>query len=115
MKIFQLFSEEYFKDFCVCLIVEEKTLIWISSIVLIIGIPILFVLVQNLEVNEKTVSISGKVQDSFSTNQVTIVTVVPVDGVPVVIFDEINITEGDDVSFNGTLADYQGRVELLVK
>ncbi len=95
---------------------KEKTLLLIALMVIAVGLPLLLVLSLFAHPQEKFVTVYGYVEKSYTTNGVTIVYVQPSSEIPVVFFDkEPQFSKGEFVRLNGTLQEYQGRVEVVVE
>lgn len=94
---------------------REKSLIYFCGISIIIGTGLLYVLLPFVELSEKTVMLEGRVEEVFSTKGITIAQIKPYSSLPVIFYDEIDILEGENVVVYGTLKEFQGRIELVVK
>ena len=95
---------------------EEKTLLIISLICIIVGLPLLFISSKyiNSQENPRILNkISGEVVKVMNKEKITIVDF-KIDGtIPVVFFDKSNLVQGDSVTITGKLENYKGKIEFV--
>ena len=90
---------------------EERTLLIIAVITIIIGLPLLF-FAANTELQEKKASITGKVSKVIHKEKLTIAHITT--DVPVVYFDNVNVKQGEEIIVEGKLQEYKGKIEFIV-
>ncbi|MFH1916957.1 MAG: hypothetical protein ABIJ21_06875 [Nanoarchaeota archaeon] len=104
---------------------QDKTLLRIAIFGSILGLIILALLVQFTHLEEtsisavkadgKSVAIAGKVAEVKVVGQTTILTIEQQCTIPVVVFDEIAVTEGDVVRIVGSSQEYLGKPEIIAE
>jgi len=107
---------------------KEKTLLKIALICSITGLFILYILSENISIEEKTidkidksnfgeyVKVKGTVDKVINTENVVIIDVVQPQKISVVLFKEdtnISINEGSEVEVIGKVEDYNGEMEII--
>lgn len=86
----------------------------ICLIIVVLGIPLLYVFTETAALRERTVEVSGTVEQIYRASGVTIVYIRPTTPLPVVSFRDVPYVRGQWVIVNGTVKAYQGRVEIVV-
>jgi DNA/RNA endonuclease YhcR with UshA esterase domain len=106
---------------------KEKTLLRIAIACCLIGILVLFIVANNVEIQERnigkitlkdvdeSVRIKGVVERVVEKEKVVIVDIVQNNEMSVVLFKErgIDIKRGDKVEVVGQLKEYNGKMELI--
>ena len=108
---------------------KEKNLLKIALISSLIGILILFIVSQNISVEEKTISritiedvdkkvkIKGFVEKVIDTEKVVIIDVVQPQNMNVVLFKEgnetIDVKKDDFIEVIGKVEEYKGKLEVI--
>ena len=108
---------------------KEKNLLKIALICSVVGILILFIVSQNISVEEKTISritiedmdkkvkIKGFVEDVINTEKVVIINVVQPQNMDVVLFKEenetIDVKKDDLIEVVGKVEEYKGELEVI--
>ena len=108
---------------------KEKNLLKIALICSVVGILILFIVSQNISVEEKTISritfedmdkkvkIKGFVENVIDTEKVVIINVVQPQNMDVVLFKEenetIDVKKDDLIEVIGKVEEYKGELEVI--
>lgn len=104
---------------------KEETLLRIALAVAMVGLVVLFVLSQRIEIDEAMLSrldqmvdedviVSGVVLDVSSVGETTFVRIQKEEMVSVVLFGRVPLLEaGDYVQVRGTVSENEGEVEVL--
>ena len=108
---------------------QDKTLLKISVICSLVGIIVLFLIADNLNLSTteiskiqqselgKQVKITGKIESLSETDTLMFLTVgqEKIETVSVVLFkdSDIALEKGDNIELTGTLEDYEGKREIL--
>jgi len=107
---------------------QKKDLLKISLIVSLIGIAVLFVITQRIEINEKNidkinkdnigdyVKIKGKINKIDDLKNAVKINVVQPSTMDVIIFknnQSIDFEEGDNVEVIGRVEEYNGKMEVI--
>jgi len=93
---------------------EEKTLLLIAIIVIIIGLPLIAIGKNFVKEDERIMTVlEGTVTSAYTTKGVTIVSVMPKKPIPAVFFEKVNYTKGQDVKIEGKLHEYKNKIEFL--
>ena len=107
---------------------QKKDLLKISLIVSLIGISVLFVITQRIEINEKNidkinkdnigdyVKIKGKINKIDDLKNAVKINVVQPSTMDVIIFknnQSIDFEEGDNVEVIGRVEEYNGKMEVI--
>ena len=108
---------------------KEKTLLKVALIVSLLGLLILYLISDNLEIKEKNiekitidnkdefVKIKGTVSNIVDTEKVTIMEILQPQEITVVFFKNedktINIQQGNEVEVIGKVDEYEGNLEII--
>jgi hypothetical protein len=92
---------------------NERMVVAVCMVVFVAGLLLLPMVSSGAQITHKQVELQGVVTDSFSTAGITIMSVRPVSPIPVVLAGHRKYSLGEWVSFNGTLREYDGRVEFF--
>ena len=110
---------------------QEKTLLKVALIVSLIGLLVLYLISDNIEIKEKTlekitlenkdemVKVKGIVSRITDTEKVTIMEVTQPAEITIVLFKAENkatpIEEGNEVEVIGKVDDYEGNLEIIAQ
>ena len=105
---------------------DDALLLKIALIVGVIGVIGLFLLNASIDLKETRfedvdsvdsgyVKISGVVERVYSKENLTIIDVSQKCNIKVVVFDEVELSEGQYIEAEGTVEDYEGKNELLAE
>ena len=106
---------------------NDNTLYKISLITFVIGIVILFFLLENAALPErqinniseqdidKMVTVKGQVVAVRQRGNITTFNIAQQCTITAVVFENISVAEGQEVSVQGKLEEYMGKKELLVE
>ena len=105
---------------------KEQSLLKLALVCTILGIFVLLVLSDTVELEETKISdaknmennvvrITGVVEKATSRGDVTIMTVSKKESIDVVVFDKADFQKGDFVDVTGEVQDYNGRKEIVAK
>lgn len=108
---------------------KEKNLLKIALISSLVGVLILFIVSQNISVEEKTISkitmgdidnqvkIKGFIEKVINTEKVMIINVVQPQNIDVILFkgenESIDVKKDDFIEVIGKVEEYQGRLEVI--
>jgi len=90
---------------------NERTLLIIAVIVIIIGLGLLF-FASKTDLKETKASVEGTVKKVVQKKELTIAYITT--DVPVVYFEEKSIKKGDHLLAQGRLQEYKGKLEFIV-
>ena len=108
---------------------KEKTLLRVALISAIIGVSVLFIISDNIEIDEKTidkinkdnigekVKIKGIVTKVSDTNKTLFLEISQPESMTLIVFKddkEINISSGDYIEVIGKIDEYKGEMEVIV-
>jgi len=106
-------------------VMKEKTLLKIALIGSLLGILILFIISNKLEVNERIISeidesyigsnvrINGVVLDVQNKGSIVLIDIAQLEEMHVVVFDNVSLAKGDYVEITGKIEEYEGEMELI--
>src|SRR3989338_8100946 len=103
---------------------EERTLLGIALICMILGIPALWIFSVIEETgeqptpfleNEKTVTITGKIMKVTQKEDVTFLEIEQKSLVPVLMFDNVSFEKGMEITALGKVDTYQGKKEIIAE
>jgi hypothetical protein len=94
---------------------KERTLLVVSLICVLVGIPLLMVVSFFVDENPRTlVKVSGSVESVKEYNSFSIVRISMDTAFPVVVFEtELGLAEGDLVVAKGRISGYNGKPEFV--
>ncbi len=94
---------------------QEKTLIIIAIVCILIGLPCLYFASKFVTVEDPRIlsSLTGKVISINEKEKITIINVKTDSSIPVVSFDKIKIRKGDRINVKGELETYKGKLEFV--
>jgi len=94
---------------------QEKTLIIIAIICIVIGLPGLYLASQFVQIDDPRIlsSITGKVVSINEKEKITIINVKMDNTLPVVIFEKTNAKKGDNILVKGELQTYKEKLEFV--
>lgn len=106
---------------------KEKTLLKIALLCSVVGIVLLFLVSENIEIDEKAidkinmdnigdyVKIKGQLSKIIDTESVMILTIQQPSQITVVLFKKrpIELREGNYVEVIGKIEDYEGKTEII--
>ena len=108
---------------------KEKNLLKAAFIASLIGVLILFIVSENISVDEKTISkitfedldkkvkIKGLVEKVIDTEKVVIMEVVQAENMDVILFKDgdgtVDVKEGDFIEVIGRVEEYEGELEVI--
>jgi len=105
--------------------VKEKTLLKISIICALSGIFLLYLISENITLDESSISsiedeeigddvkVKGVVEDVFNTEQLTIITITQPEEMKIIVYDNVSLSEGDHIEVIGEIDEYEGERELI--
>ena len=102
-------------------LMEEKDLLKIALTVSIIGVAALLLVSQNIKAEASTlekdasVSVQGTITQVSHGKNTTFLTISRQESLSVVIFSNVNLNAGDNVSIEGAMQDYKGNTELVAE
>jgi len=92
---------------------QDKTLLLTALVTAIIGVFILFFLAQNIDFNksslidpesiDKTITLTATITNVKSSEKVTEITALTLQEIKIVVFEELNLTEGTKIEIKGKL------------
>lgn len=108
---------------------KEKTLLKIALICSLIGVVALYLISENMEINQKNiekitfddvdknVKVKGVVRDLFENDKIMIITIEQPQDMKVVLFksknESIGIFEGNEIEVIGKVDEYEGELEII--
>lgn len=103
---------------------KERTLLKTALICTILGIFVLYILTENIKLEETPIHkaklmensifrIKGTVERVINKEGLTIVTISKKESIDVVVFENFDANEGDFVDVVGEIKDYKGKKELI--
>ncbi|MBW2974238.1 hypothetical protein KY366_00840 [Candidatus Woesearchaeota archaeon] len=104
---------------------KEKTLLKISIICALSGIFLLYLISENITLDESSISsiedeeigddvkVKGVVEDVFNTEQLTIITITQPEEMKIIVYDNVSLSEGDHIEVIGEIDEYEGERELI--
>lgn len=104
---------------------NEKMLLKISIIGALVGIFVLYLISDNIKINEssigkigsgevgKDVKVNGIVKDVFNGEKVSIITITQPEEMKIVFYDNVSLKEGDYVEVIGEVEEYNGKMEIM--
>ena len=96
---------------------NEKVLLVIAIICILLGLPLLYFCSQYIIANDPRVlsEITGVVASVNSKEKITIVNVLPDSGIPVVFFGNQSFEKGELITVKGQLKSYNNGVEFVAE
>ena len=92
---------------------QDKTLLLTALITSIIGVFMLFFLSQNIDFNksslidpesiDKTITLTATITNVDSSEKVTEITALTLQEIKIIVFEELNLTEGTKIEIKGKL------------
>ena len=104
---------------------KEKTLLRISIIGTLIGIFLLYIISENIKIDETSISkikeeqigndvkVEGRVKDVFNGEKISIITITKPEEMKVVVMKNISVKEGDYIEVIGEVEEYNGELEVM--
>ena len=104
---------------------KEKTLLKVAIICALIGVFILYIVSENITIDETSISniekeqigndvkVKGVVKDAFNGEKVSIITITQPDDMKVVVYGNVNLKEGDYIEVIGEIDEYNGELEVI--
>jgi len=95
----------------------EKFIRVSAIIATLIGLPLVFLLVNSLDAQPSgsAIELTGVVERVWQKNKVTILTIAPAPSVPVVVFDEMPFEQGNNITVYGRVKEYRGKIEIVAE
>ena len=106
---------------------KESSLLNIAIFVSVIGIIVLYIISNSIEINDitiqkitneeisKSVKIKGKIKDIRETDSVTFIVIEETSEITGIVFDKnLSINKGDIVEITGKVEDYKGKQEIII-
>lgn len=96
---------------------NEKALLVIALICIVLGLPILYFASQFVSSDDPRVltELTGIVERVTAKEKVTIISVKPLNSIPVVTFDKTTAKKGEKITVKGQLKSYNGQLEFVVE
>ncbi len=96
---------------------NEKVLLITAVICILLGLPLLYFTSRYVTANDPRIlsELSGIVTSINSKEKITIVTVLPDIGIPVVFFGNVSFEKGEQVTVQGQLKSYKNGVEFVAE
>jgi len=96
---------------------NEKALLIIALICIILGLPILYIASQFVSSDDPRVltELTGVVERVTAKEKVTIISIKPINTIPVVSFGKMNAKKGEKITVKGQLKSYNGQLEFVVE
>jgi len=104
---------------------KEKTLLKISIICALIGVFVLFLISENIKIDETSigkiengqigndVKIKGVVNDVFNGEKASIITITQPEEIKIMIMENTSLKKGDYVEVIGEVDEYNGELEVI--
>lgn len=94
---------------------QEKTLIIIAIICILIGLPCLYFSSQFVKIDDPRIlsTVAGKIVSINEKETIVIMDIAMENAIPVVSFDKIKVKKGDRVEIKGELETYKGKLEFV--
>jgi len=94
---------------------QEKTLIIIAIVCILIGLPCLYLASKFVKIEDPRIlsSISGKIISIDEKEKITIINLKIDNSIPVVSFDNQKFQKGDRILIKGGLETYKGKLEFV--
>lgn len=96
---------------------NEKVLLITAVICILLGLPLLYFTSRYVTANDPRIlsELSGIVTSINSKEKITIVTVLPDIGIPVVFFGNVSFEKGEKIEVKGQLKSYKNGVEFVAE
>lgn len=104
---------------------KEKTLLKISIMGALIGVFVLYVISENIVIDESSISrieeeqigndvkVKGVVKDVFNGEKLSIITISQPSDIKVLLYDNVSVSEGDYIEVIGEIDEYNGEREVI--
>jgi len=94
---------------------QEKTLIIIAIICILVGLPGLYLASQFVKADDPRIlsTVAGKVASVNEKEKITILNIKMDNTIPVVSFEKIKVSKGDNVLIKGELQTYKEKLEFV--
>lgn len=104
---------------------KEKTLLRISIICALVGIFVLYLISDNIVLNESSISnikneeigkdvkIKGVVKDVFNGESLSIITITQPDEMKIIFYDNVSVSKGDYIEVIGEVDEYNNEREVI--
>ena len=105
---------------------KEKTLFRLALICIVIGLPVLYFLSENIEITEMDVSkislgdadrqikLNGEVISVSNKNKFSVIEISQLNKIEVVMFNEnISLEQGDNIDVFGKVQEFNGKPEII--
>lgn len=104
---------------------KEKTLLKIAIICALAGIFILYLISDNITIDESSigkieeeqigndVKVKGVVKDVFNGERISIITITQPEEMKIILYENVTVEEGDYIEVIGEIDEYNGELEVI--
>ena len=94
---------------------NERMLLITALICILLGLPLLYIASKFVELDDPRIltELTGIVERVSAKDKVTIISVKPINTIPVVTFDKLNAKKGERITVKGQLKSYNGKLEFV--